>query len=345
MEITKQDSKMLKGVAVLGLLMLHLFCRKVDLPYTPLLWLGDTPLVYYFGLFGDCCVPIFCFISGYAHYMQSETPTPASRRWWRLLKFFLTLWVLAALFAVAGLIMRSDSIPGSPLRFLLNCLTVENSYNGAWWYANTYLLLVALQPLSVRTVRRMPAVLTVALAFCLYVVGYAIRFPLAGQLQESLPTAAYWLVGRLALLMTSYFPYAVGMVFRRSGIIGKLRALTARMNRGGVNLFVGAGFLIMLAAHGVVQTAFVAVFTGIATVCLLCLCRMPRPLLTALCFLGDNSTCIWLSHMFFYREPFTDLAFRAVWVLPVLLLTLALSLLTSFAVRAVCRPLLKRIPG
>lgn len=57
---------MLKGVAVLGLLMLHLFCRKANLPYAPLLWLGNTPLVYYFGLFGDCCVPIFCFISGYA---------------------------------------------------------------------------------------------------------------------------------------------------------------------------------------------------------------------------------------------------------------------------------------
>ena len=47
MEITKQDSKMLKGVAVLGLLMLHLFCRKANLPYAPLLWLGNTPLVYY----------------------------------------------------------------------------------------------------------------------------------------------------------------------------------------------------------------------------------------------------------------------------------------------------------
>ena len=51
MDITKRDSKMLKGVAILAMLMLHLFCRKDNLPYTPLLWVGDTPLIYYFGSF------------------------------------------------------------------------------------------------------------------------------------------------------------------------------------------------------------------------------------------------------------------------------------------------------
>lgn len=44
MDITKRDSKMLKGVAILSMLVLHLFCRKDNLPYTPLLWIGSTPL-------------------------------------------------------------------------------------------------------------------------------------------------------------------------------------------------------------------------------------------------------------------------------------------------------------
>ena len=42
MDITKRDSKMLKGVAILSMLMLHLFCRRENLPYTPLLWIGGT---------------------------------------------------------------------------------------------------------------------------------------------------------------------------------------------------------------------------------------------------------------------------------------------------------------
>jgi len=58
MDITKRNSKMLKGVAILSMLMLHLFCRRENLPYTPLLWIGGTPLIYYFALFGDICVAV-----------------------------------------------------------------------------------------------------------------------------------------------------------------------------------------------------------------------------------------------------------------------------------------------
>ena len=48
------------------MLLLHLFCIKTyeDL-YTPILFIGNVPLVYYLALFGDCCVAIYCFCSGY----------------------------------------------------------------------------------------------------------------------------------------------------------------------------------------------------------------------------------------------------------------------------------------
>ena len=55
-----------KGVAILFMLLLHLFCTKeyVGL-FTPLIMIGDTPLIYYLALFGDMCVAIYCFCSGY----------------------------------------------------------------------------------------------------------------------------------------------------------------------------------------------------------------------------------------------------------------------------------------
>ena len=79
MDITKRDSKMLKGVAILSMLMLHLFGRRENLPYAPLLWIGGTPLIYYFALFGDICVAVYCFVSGCAHYMQSSCNHPRLR--------------------------------------------------------------------------------------------------------------------------------------------------------------------------------------------------------------------------------------------------------------------------
>lgn len=156
MDITKRDSKMLKGVAILSMLMLHLFCRRENLPYAPLLWIGGTPLIYYFALFGDICVAVYCFVSGYAHYMQSSE-AEIKKRWKHLVHFFIPFWVIAAVFSLIGLLAGNAEIPGSLTKFALNCLTIQNSYNGAWWYANTYILLVALQPLSRSFAERCPA--------------------------------------------------------------------------------------------------------------------------------------------------------------------------------------------
>lgn len=131
MDITKRNSKMLKGVAILSMLMLHLFCRRENLPYTPLLWIGGTPLIYYFALFGDICVAVYCFVSGYAHYMQSSE-AEIKKRWKHLLLFFIPFWVIAAVFSLIGLLTGNAEIPGSLTKFALNYLTIQNSYNGAW---------------------------------------------------------------------------------------------------------------------------------------------------------------------------------------------------------------------
>ena len=62
MELTKNQIKMTKGIAILFMLLLHLCCTKTyeDL-YTPLIFIGDIPLVCYLVLFGDYCLAIYCF--------------------------------------------------------------------------------------------------------------------------------------------------------------------------------------------------------------------------------------------------------------------------------------------
>lgn len=212
MDITKRDSKMLKGVAILSMLMLHLFCRRENLPYTPLLWIGGTPLIYYFALFGDICVAVYCFVSGYAHYMQSSG-AEIKKRWKHLLHFFIPFWVIAAVFSLIGLLAGNAEIPGSLTKFALNCLTIQNSYNGAWWYANTYILLVALQPLSRSFAERCPAWLVMLLTFGFYTVGYGIRFWGWGACDSMVLS---WLITHIGLLGTSYFPYMIGMLFCKS---------------------------------------------------------------------------------------------------------------------------------
>ena len=73
MELTKSQIKSTKGIAILFMLLLHLFCTKAyEGVFTPILFIGDVPLIYYFALFGDCCVVIYCFCSGYGLFLSYE---------------------------------------------------------------------------------------------------------------------------------------------------------------------------------------------------------------------------------------------------------------------------------
>ena len=71
MELTKNQIKITKGVAILFMLLLHLFCTKnYEGLYIPILFIGEVPLMYYLALFGDCCVAIYCFCSGYGLFIS-----------------------------------------------------------------------------------------------------------------------------------------------------------------------------------------------------------------------------------------------------------------------------------
>ena len=167
MELTKQDTQRAKGVAIIGMVMLHLFCRLGDLPYTPWIRIGETPLIYYLGLFGDFCVPIYCFCSGYAHYLlkeklQSDYEKSIPNK---LLRFLCNYWLVVILFSLIGLLSgNGKDIPGSVSAFLGNLLLYNLSYNGAWWFVITYIFLLALSPQVFRITNKVNSFLLVVLS-------------------------------------------------------------------------------------------------------------------------------------------------------------------------------------
>ncbi len=234
MDITKRDSKMLKGVAIISMLMLHLFCRKDNLPYTPLLWIGSTPLIYYLGLFGDICVSVYCFISGYAHLLQSSN-SDFHKRWKRIFKFLIHFWVIVVLFSFIGIICGNKTIPGNIVEFLLHCLTLKKSYNGAWWYAHTYIVLVVLQPISCKFVQKCPSWLVTLTTFVFYVFGYGVRFWGWCACNATIPS---WIISHIGLLGTSYFPYIIGMLFCKHKVIARLRQLIESIKLHNIYIYI-----------------------------------------------------------------------------------------------------------
>lgn len=70
MELTKEQVKRTKGVAIIFMVILHLFCRRnIKEYYDVYLYIQKVPLIYYIALLGGSCVPIYCFSSGYGLYI------------------------------------------------------------------------------------------------------------------------------------------------------------------------------------------------------------------------------------------------------------------------------------
>ncbi len=73
-EFTKEESKILKGIAIIFMVCLHLYNRYdyMDGFYKPLLFIKGQPLIFLLSFICDACVPIYCFCAGYAAYLKSS---------------------------------------------------------------------------------------------------------------------------------------------------------------------------------------------------------------------------------------------------------------------------------
>lgn len=333
MELDKRDSLMAKGIAILGMLMLHLFCRLENLPYTPWVWIGGKPLVYYLGLFGDICVPAYCFLSGYAQMMlrEREGAVYGKKRWGRILKFLTNYWLVLCVFSVVGLLFdKTGQIPGTPGEFLGNLFLCRMSYNGAWWFVLTYVILVVIAPYMAKIVEKCNGYVLFFLSGGAYFAAYVFRFAYVLAIENPVLN---WLWTQLVLLGTSQFAFVVGMLFYRYRIITRLRALPWSGRKR--NLVGAALILAVFVVHCVEPSLILAPATGLVTLCCFWAGEKPEWLCRVLTFFGTHSTNIWLVHMFYYLVLFKGLAFQAKYPLFVFLLLLGLSTATSLVLQPV----------
>lgn len=307
-DLTKEDNQMAKGLAIMGMVALHLFCRLGELSYTPLIYVGQVPLVYYLGLFGDLCVPVYCFCSGYAHYLLKEKHIDKYPRVMlrKLMSFIKNYWIVLIVFSILGMIFdKTNAIPGDIGAFLGNFFLVKLSYNGAWWFVLTYIILSVLSPLIFKIVNKIPIVPLILLSGCIYFVCYIFRFDYI--LPISIPIVS-WVCNQAILLGTSQFTYVVGMIFRKEKIVAKLKK---KLNCSDVvrRACIVICPILLLIFHGVVQSAIIAPITGIGTLVCFYLWKKSDCIEKFFMFLGKHSTNIWLVHMFFYARLFKDFVF------------------------------------
>lgn len=286
MELTKQDTIAIKGIAILLMLWHHLFLSTVEYG----VWANS------FSSIAKLCVALFLFVSGYGltkQYTKLEKPyfkNTVEFLALRYLKFFLPYWFcFAIIVAVGNAFGYGFADAYSPSRNTLKCFLLDiwgqmgyASYLPTWWFNKMILQLYFVFPLLYLLVRNRYVAL-VALAAIAVMQPNVLRLPgnIFFVVEGGLPA---FFVGMM-MAKHPWLPQPVGKATRIvAGVIAIVLCLgLAVLHQSGIGVY----YTILVRAAMAVSVAYL--FSLISNK------------LAPLQYVGQFATTMYLLHTLFLK--------------------------------------------
>lgn len=332
MELSRDDSKMIQGLSVLAMVWLHLFNKSYVGLFTPILFWNEVPISFYISQLCDFCVFGFAFCSGYGHMKQMDSPNFYKHRLKNLLPLLCNYWLVIVVFSVLSIILGQHSqMPGSVGKLIMNVITLDNSYNGAWWYMFSYIMLVLLSPVLMKGVRRFHPILVLGIGFVIYCISFYIRFyyPVSN-----------WFLAKIGPLGMTLFEYLIGAECSNYQLFSKIYAKRTHISNKVCGVIEGIVLIGILYGHTkIIPNVFIAPITGFVIISIFHFMRKPNVIKKFFLFIGSHSTNIWLTHMFFYSVLFGNLVYIAKY--PLCIFTFMVGIVISVSI--ILKTILKSI--
>ncbi len=319
---TKDSSQIAKGVAIIWLLIYHLFGNRIlttemGVDYRPLSWDG----LMIISSFGHICVALFIFLSAYGiskgifekNTSLEESMRQALKRIAKLVAGFLALYV--SVWVVFGWTFSFTEAYGSAPQGFIYMLTDATgladifgtpSMNQTWWYMKLAYALALFVPLI--------AAFTKKAGYT--ILGIALLVPVIFSVNYD--------------ATTYLFTIALGVAAAYGDWINKLMKLKVHIVLKWLIGIVGTVALIIIRDNSVVQESFIHI---VDAVCSLFIVWTSAQLLSTvpvlrecLAFVGKHSLNIFLIHSFFYLIVFMNVVYYFKPAIASLVILTALSL-------------------
>ena len=307
MDINKNMTLYLKGIAILLMLFHHLFAfpeRMPDALFFDISWIEQK-----IAEFGKICVYMFLFLSGYG-FSKSKYPNYRKilNKLWRFyLLFWLVFFPTVLYFHLNGIYTLE-----STRLILLNAFGIRSDIISEWWFIEPYVILTLLVPL-VAKLKNSPILL-----LSLSALGFALALVLIRFDVDTNEIAV-----ALTLLIQPAFiaGYLIGLPQST-----KLMALPYVKQITLVASFAGLPLLVLYNHDSIFLIPFVSFF-----IYLLILLEKILPTLSIrfIAYCGQHSTFMWLTHTIYCYHLVPELIYAFDNKLLIFLLLIAISLITS----------------
>ena len=332
--MTKQDSLMVKGLAILMMLFLHLFnslsnCNLCD----NLIMIGDIPFVYFLSKAANP-VAFFLFLSGYGLYFSNKSNCETNtRNYKRIIKLYIHFWFILTGFLCIGIILRPDKYPGSLIEIIGNYTSFIYSYNGEYWFLLPYAILAIASPYIFRLFERWHYLLPVFLTLC---VNVCTSFAISRYGPEYLYSNP-WLYNPL-LVFHLLFPFTLGITCARTDFWGIIKKLKKVM---GVLLWLL--LVVLIFAYCLLNNYFTHIFYLLLLIMIFVAAPKAGWIKSVFIKLGEHSMNMWLIHTWLCYYLFREFIYGFKYPLLIYLVLILISYALSLIVNLVLRPVEKLI--
>ncbi len=334
--MTKEQTALLKGVAILMMLFLHLFNNPSLGDYCrPMVYLDGKPLVY---IVSRACSPvgIFLMLSGYGlSYINFHGTLSLKNQFKRLLKLYIHYWITLLVFVSIGCFVRPERYPGSPADVLMNVTSLSSSYNSETWFLFPYMLLSLTSMQIFRCMDRIGIARSLIISWGLYMVScYVISRYVA-------PAKAYteW----YSYVLTYFdvlFPFAIGAAFHRQTEKGRASSPFLHSHRTVTSILLFSLFIVNCLISSA-ATSYLFEFSYIYLLSHININGMTRRFLITM---GRHSMVMWLTHSYFCYHLFHDFIYGFRYPLVIYVILIAISYGVSLPISRLAQAVIRRVP-
>lgn len=331
---TRENTKQIKGIAILLMLAHHLFFFPERIP-TGYSLSTDITLMGYeltqlIGQFGKICVPIFMFLGGYGLYL-SFSPNSLTRRLVRLYKsywkvFFLFIPIGILFFRTNVVYSESETLCRTFADFSLKKILSDFSgvscyFNAEWWFFRAYIIALFAGFVYIELFKKIHNVY-IELGFLLFMQLIASAF---------FPDFSSVIYGEYEHL------FLMGIIFSKYNIYQtwkELLSTAGRIEKMIVSLF--ALLLLSCLWVGVLGAASQIILTPLFIFACHIFLDTIKILNRPLELLGEHSTNMWLIHTFYcyYFYPIVLIVYGSQIAIVAYIILLFMTLASSYLVNS-----------
>ena len=338
MTFSKEDTKVVKGAAVMLMLYHHLFAWPLriaeDISYISCFEIAGNTSAYWVGLFGKLCVALFFFLGGYGTFLSARKSENLTRTIWGKIKnLYTAYWKVFVFFVPICMLCGVPRVEKDLFALVGNFFGFDITYNGEWWFFTPYVLLIAAYPAVHKLINRNSNVFTDLFGVFLwntvikYVVPNILSYPWAASLNNS----HFW---KLFYGMLPHTPiFLLGCVFAKYDLLAKVKERFS----GKLSGFLLGAVVLLLTFYLRKRTSldYDIVYAPVfASALILFLSIKPgKPIYFLLKKVGQESTTIWLVHSFYCYHLCQRFIFLPRYTPLIFLLLLAVSYATAVLLR------------